>query len=611
MSTLRLYAGGTAAIVVAAVLAAAPAGASAPAATAPAPTIPTTTMVQLPVPLCRAPAARHSSCDAMRLVSRRVTTAQAEPLRAEGMVRPAAVEAVSAGPAGGYSPAQVAAAYGLNVAAATTQTVAIVDAYDDPSVLADLNAFDAQYGLPAETASSFTVVNQTGAASPLPVSDVGWSGEITLDVDAVRGLCNKCKILLVEANNNQNSNLGTATSYAAAHAKIVSNSYGGAQSVGSSADYDHPGVAILASTGDHGWYDWDRLNVGGSSNNAPETPATYNTVIGVGGTSLYLNPDSSRAAETVWNDNGPDDIAGYAVGHTFNATSGAAGSGCSTLSSTQRWQQMVAGYSTLGCGAGKRNGVDIAAIADPFTGYDTYETTASWCPSGSTDGNGNNCPSSDPGWQTYGGTSLASPAVAAMWALAGGPAAVKYPALSLYGHFQSTPGSEYDVVVGGNGACDNAAAQPCEALFGGPPNAAGFGMLDCLWGPSGSATLPNHYQCDARPGYDGVSGVGTPKGVTVFQPMSPHAAIKAPGTVTHKVAHTFSASGSSSPFPGGAITKYVWNWGDGTSTTTTSVTAAHTYATAGKRTVTLTVSDTYTAENNGRTGKATVAVTVG
>ncbi len=559
------------------------------------------TTVQVPVRLCPAALPGQWSCDAVRLAPKQVSSSEARQLRAAGVARPAAASAFAFGPAGGYSPAQLAAAYGVNPAAATTQTVAIVDAYNDPSVTADVNAFDAQYGLPSETSGSFQVVSQTGGSVSGINSDVGWSGEITLDVETVRGLCHACKILLVEANSNNDSDLGAAVNYAAAHASIVSNSYGGPESGPESSDFDHPGVAILASTGDDGWYGWDLFNELAPSEGAPSVPASYNTVIGVGGTSLSLNPDSSRASEAVWNDNGPFDGYGFNLGPL-----GASGGGCSSLYSAQPWQQAVAGYSTLGCGSTLRNGVDIAADADYFTGFDMYETTA-WC-SGSDD-NGNSCPSQSPGWETIGGTSLSSPLVAAMWALAGGPGGVKYPGMTLYGHFHATPSQLYDVTVGGNALCDSTSAVEC---FGNSnPNVdLGAGMVDCMWGASGTAVLTDKYQCNAEPGYDGVSGVGTPKGIAPFQPISPTAAIQSPGTLTVGVSHNFSASGSSAPFPGDSITQYKWNWDDGQTTTTAAVTASHTYASAGTKTVTLTVTDADSSINGGRTGSKAIQVTV-
>lgn len=551
-----------------------------------------TTTVQVPERMCPAAAAGQWGCFGLRLVTRQVSQTTAQQLRADGLARPATLSALASGPAGGYSPAQIAAAYGVNPAGTTTQTVAIVDAYQDPSVSADLNAFDAQYGLPPESGTSFQVVSQTGGSVSGINTDVNWAGEITLDVEAVRGLCHACKILLVEATTDDNANLAAAVNYAAAHASIVSNSYGGpeAPSDPNVGAYNHPGVAILASSGDDGWYFWDSVNLGGTSAGAPSVPASYSTVVGVGGTSLYLNPNSTRASETVWNDNGPFDAQGFAFANTYGITGGAAGSGCSTLYSAEPWQEDVAGYASLGCGATARNGVDIAADADYFTGLDIYETT-SWCAPGGNDGNGNSCPSSNPGWETVGGTSLSSPLVAAMWALAGGPAGVKYPALTLYGHFHAAPAQLYDITTGGTGDCDNTDPQPCAGFWGGNPNALGFGPLDCQWDSTGSTLLSNKYQCDAEPGYDGVSGVGTPNGIAPFSPIAPTAVIQSPGTVAAGASHVFSASGSSAPFPGDSITTYKWTWGDGGTTTTASPTASHTYATAGARTVTLTVTE--------------------
>jgi subtilase family serine protease len=564
-------------------------------------TAPVMTTVQVPERLCAAALPGQMSCDAIALRTERVSSAEAEKLRAVG-IAPAAAPSAGAGPKGGYSPGQLAGAYGVNPATATTQTVAIVDAYADPSVTADLDHFDANYGLPAETSTSFKVVSQTGGSVSGVHTDVGWSGEITLDVEAVRGVCHACKILLVEANSSSGSDLAAGVNYAAAHASIVSNSYGGPEFAGDSdvSAYNHAGVAILASTGDHGWYGWDVFNEGSMPPQAPQVPASYNTVVGVGGTRLTLTSGGNRASETVWNDNGVDDNPGFGDGIAFGATGG----GCSSIYSAQTWQQDVAGYSSLGCGATLRNGVDVAADADYMTGFDTYETT-SWCTT--TDGNGNSCPSMDPGWQTIGGTSLSSPLVSAMWALAGGPAGVKYPALTLYGHFHSSPSQLFDVTSGGNAACGGDTASGCDSQNLNQQ----FGvLLDCMWGTTGTTVLTNIGQCNARTGYDGVSGVGTPTGVADFQPLSPTAAIASPGTVRVGAAHTFSASGSVAPFPGDSITQYKWSWGDGATSTTSSASASHTYTSTGAKTIALTVTDSDSSLNDGRTGSKSIQVTV-
>ena len=550
-----------------------------------------TVQVQLPQPLCHAPASGHRACDAIRLVTRRVTTTQAQQLRTAGLTRSAAL---GFGPAGGYTPTQLATAYGVNPDAATTQTVAIVDAYDDPSVRSDLNTFDARYGLPAETGTSLKVVNQNGDAAPLPPADVGWAGEITLDVQAVRGICHHCNILLVEADTNDNGNLATAVNRAVTMgAKIVSNSYGSTENDPQNTPdvvsaYNHPGVVITASTGDDGWYGWDVFNGLSPSPSVAETPASFPTVVGVGGTSLYLSSDGTRAGEQVWNDNGPNDIDGYAIAGTFGAIAGAAGSGCSATYVAPRWQQKMAGYAGLGCGSTLRNGVDIAADADYLTGFDIYETFG-WC----TDAI---CPTD--GWATFGGTSLASPLVAGMWGLAGGPRGITRPALMLYGHATSTPGHTYDVTIGGTGACDTGSPAACAGFFGvDNPNSFGFGLLDCVWNAVDPTPLTDTGQCYAQKGYDGVSGVGTPVGLGVFAPMSPKAVISQTANVIHHVAHSFSAATSTDPFPGGSLTTYVWTWGDGSTTTTASATASHTYASAGSKTVKLTVTDNYKRSN--------------
>ena len=97
-------------------------------------------------------------------------------------------------------------------------------------------------------------------------------------------------------------------------------------------------------------------------------------------------------------------------------------------------------------------------------------------------------------------------------------------------------------------------------------------------------------QCYARPGYDGVSGVGAPRGIGTFKPMAPTVVIVSPGTVTHGVAKKFSSTGTTDPFPGGTLS-YLWHWGDGL--TSTGGAPTHTYATAGAKTITLVVTDNY------------------
>jgi len=356
--------------------------------------------------------------------------------------------AAQAGPAGGLTPAQLASSYGYDPAAsATGQTVAIVDAYDDPNIEGDLAEFERHYGI-SSCGECFTKLSQAGSRSQLPAVDTrGWSVEITLDVETVRAACHNCKILLVEANSSSLLNLGDAVNEAVAlKATEVSNSYGGPeQSISSTelADYDHPGVVIAAATGDYGYDDWTELYEEVQPPAAPNLPAALASVVSVGGTSLQLNGAGKRANETVWNGNGPLSDS--------ELVEGASGGGCSLRIAAPLWQQSTAGFAASGCGDGRLS-ADVAAVADPLTGFDIYDTYD--C--------GPSCEGFRQGrsWLTIGGTSLATPLISALYALAGGSGGVSYPALTLYGHL-GDPAAVYDVTEGGNGYCDAEAPGPC------------------------------------------------------------------------------------------------------------------------------------------------------
>ncbi len=516
------------------------------------------------VEACPAPAPGHATCFAL---VRKPVVAPAPDSATGAGVQPfvAGGGAASAGPAGGLTPEDLAGAYGyVPAAGGSGQTVGIVDAYDDPSIESDLATFDAQYGLPACTTANecFKKVGQSGSTSSLPPADkVGWSVEIALDVEAVRAACPNCRILLVEGNSSSFANLASATNEAVAlGATEVSNSYGGLE-IGPGATeraaYNHPGVPILASTGDDGYYDWDFANfVGGESGEMPNTPASLPSVIAVGGTTLELNPDGTRNSESVWNWSGPGDEFGE---------KGATGGGCSTRFSAQPWQRNVAGFAATGCGTDRLD-ADVSAVADPDTGLDIYDTYN--C--------GAECTGVDVGWETIGGTSLSAPFVSALYALAGGAHGLSYPALTLYGQAAGAS-SRFDVTEGGNGACGGESVALCGHL-----NSLGFGLIDC----EGTTA------CNAAPGFDGPSGVGTPIGLGLFKPQLPTAAFTAPALPKAGLSAGFSVASSSDPYPGGTLVSYAWSWGDG-SPGSTGVSSTHTYAAPGTYSVTLIATDNY------------------
>ncbi len=324
----------------------------------------------------------------------------------------------------GYGPAQLQSAYNLTRAAATAgagETVAVVDAYNDPDAAANLAVYRAQYGLPACGTGCLRTVNEEGEASPLPkaAGKTGWATEESLDLDMVSAICPNCHILLVEAKTDSLGNLGKSVDAAVTlGAKFVSNSYSSPENSGETADdayYDHPGVAVTAAGGDSGY------GVG--------FPAASQYVTSVGGTSLVRDSAVARGwRETVWND-----------------SYGATGSGCSRYEPKPSWQ------TDTGCA--RRTDNDVAADADPGTGaavYDSYDQG---------------------GWIEVGGTSEAAAIIAATYALAGPAAAGTYPAAFPYQH----TGDLYGITSGSDGSCGGSYLCTARAGYNGP---AGWGTPD-------------------------------------------------------------------------------------------------------------------------------------
>lgn len=344
-----------------------------------------------------------------------------------------------AGPTG-LGPSQVQSAYKLAGLNGAGRTVAVVDAYNDPKAASDLATYRKAYGLPACTVANGCLqqVNQSGATSPLPTGDYGWAEEESLDLDAVSAACPTCHIALVEANSASNDDLAAAENTAAKLPGVVaiSNSYGGSEDASETSydgDYNHSGVAITVSSGDSGY--------------GVEYPAASPNVTAVGGTTLSQAGNARGWTETVWS---------------------GAGSGCSAYEPKPSWQH--------DSGCSKRTVADVSADADPNSGlgvYDTYNScgSSSFCDTlieyGLVQGLD--------GWAQVGGTSLSSPLIASVYALAGNTASVtkgSYP----YSH----TGSLFDVTSGSNGSCGGS------------------------------------YLCTAKAGYDGPTGLGTPNGTGGF-----------------------------------------------------------------------------------------------
>lgn len=332
----------------------------------------------------------------------------------------------------GYYPCDLESAYNLPPSArGSGQTVAVVAAFDDPHAEADLATYRRTFGLPecGSANGCFRKVNQTGG-TVYPSTDTAWSGEISLDLDMVSAICGNCRILLVEADSNLLSNLGSAVNTAATlGANAISNSYGGPEDASDTVSdiryYNHPGIAITASSGDHSYKE------------GVNYPAASQYVTAVGGTHLLPGQNIRGWSESVW---------------------GGAGSGCSKYDVKPFWQKDPSCVM--------RSVADVSAIADPNPGVAVYDSfNAS-------------------GWVVYGGTSVSTPIIAAVFALGADPSARiagSYP----YAH----TGALFDITTGSNGACSVA------------------------------------YFCTAKLGYDGPSGLGTPNGTGAFG-LSPGAAVR-------------------------------------------------------------------------------------
>jgi subtilase family serine protease len=316
---------------------------------------------------------------------------------------PAAGHAASATPPAGYGPADLASAYNLGSAqgsgAGAGQTVAVVDAFNDPTAAADLASYRATFGLPSCTTRNgcFRMVNQFGGKT-LPPTDDGWAVEISLDLQAVSAACPACSILLVEASNNSLGALAEAENTAARlGADVISNSYGAPEYTGMrryEPSYTHVGVTVTAATGDNGY-------------GPAQFPANLTSVTAVGGTSLVRDDGNTR---------GWDELA----------WSGS-GSGCSAWIIKPAWQRDTR------CPG--RMTADVSAVANPYTGLAVYDTTP----------NPYGLPA---GWLIVGGTSASAPLIAGIYALAGNADQISGAAV-LYLHRKHLN----DVIGGSNGSC--------------------------------------------------------------------------------------------------------------------------------------------------------------
>jgi hypothetical protein len=430
------------------------------------------------------------------------------------------------------TPAYLQQAYDLaylSQNAGADQTVAVVDAYDDPTAESDLAAYRAKFSLPPCTTDNgcFQKVDKNGnpiasGTGTAPATNNAWGLEISLDLDAVSALCPKCHVLLVEANSFSPQVMAAAQQTAKnLGATAISDSWRILPASTSQqswfenkSTFAFPGTPTVAASGDTGY-----LGVGSdpACNVAPFTqtptlcnsyPAALPGVTAVGGTTLAPASGARGFGESAWVWKNPTT--------RDPATDGATGSGCNTFNATPPpWQ--------TGTGCNGRAYNDISADGDPASGMlvcDTaYTSPPGTCPPDKTSGDG---------WLVVGGTSEAAPLVAAYYAL-----------------LQSTTGQSASLSLG-----------TPEWLYDSP---AAKQLNDPVGGFNGPCDPLAPHLCTAGPGYDGPTGTGSISGAVVAGAPG----IGAPGPTGgyHSGVSSTGAYLQGGVYPNGADTMSWWEYG--------------------------------------------------
>lgn len=303
----------------------------------------------------------------------------------------------------GLTPQQVSQAYGFNQinlgsgsSLGTGETIAIVDAYDDPKIQQDLATFDQKFGLPAPPSFTEQFVGGTR-----PSGNTGWSEEISLDVEWAHAMAPNANIVLVEAQSASLSSLLSAVDVARnlPNVGVISMSWGSSE-FPSETSYDshfttpsgHTGITFVASSGDSG---------------APGVwPALSPNVLAVGGTTLDAGSNGSYVSETAWSNSG---------------------GGASQYEAEPAYQQSVQSY-------GARTSPDVAYDANPATGFSVYDSYS-----------GND-------WFTVGGTSAGAPQWSALMAIADQARGSAGTLANAQANLYNLPSTDFhDITSGSNG----------------------------------------------------------------------------------------------------------------------------------------------------------------
>lgn len=407
----------------------------------------------------------------------------------------------------GYAGAQLQDVYGMGSAIGSGNdgsgvTVAVVDAYASPTIFSDVNTYFSLHGLPALNSNNFRQIVAPGTfirpQNPAQ-NPQGWSGEETLDIEAVHTMAPGARIVYVGAPNNYRD-LDAALNHAVdTHvADIITNSYG-FSTEDLPPGYIKPvndtliqaaaeGISVLFSSGDNG----DETSYYGYANPTPDWPASSPWVTAVGGTSLGIDQSYGRVFELGWETRRQllfGNTPGYWLPSTWLYGSGG---GTSRLFAQPSYQAAIVPTSiseTYGGGA-MRAVPDVSALGDPNTGMLVGQTQ--------------HFPDGSNHYSEYriGGTSLSSPLMAGMLALAlqlrGEPLGLANPAL--YGIGSS---AYYDITTADVSTYVGAVRSD---YINGVDDSSGYRYSTRLFDAESSLTI------HVRNGYDDVTGLGSPNG---------------------------------------------------------------------------------------------------
>jgi subtilase family serine protease len=445
-------------------------------------------------------------------------------------------------PSCGYDPAELQQAYGLNKLYSNNlngagQTIMIVDAFGSNTILSDANLFSGVYGLPALTTSgtspNFQIFTPNGSATCTATNGCiagNWQFETTLDVEWAHSIAPGANIVLVLSADNSFTNLDIANLFAVENGfgNVLSNSFGISEIAlvdflpselivenGISEIAAALGISHDISTGDDG----DNLAVDNANYGINSVSVDANAdspfATAVGGTSTFLNSQNNIKLQTGWGLN----FARIAnptpnppvIPPLFFGFNGGSGGGASVVYAKPKFQeQQVPGKF--------RQLPDISMNADPDTGVEIIVT-----------------PDSVPGdpqfVEVFGGTSLSCPMFSALWAIAnqanaavgGGPLGQAAPIL-----YQLSENAITDVninpastLLNVNGVVLNPPSPPtfesapylAQPLENTPP----FGFISALFQSATSTrwdvfTFGTDTSLTTGPGWDNVTGLGTPNG---------------------------------------------------------------------------------------------------